>query len=82
MGEHFLYRIKAYFIKMVVEDNSKISHIKDTASFAIRVRFYTDGFAGMYEDVFKDRLDVSLSQLSEIIGQLVKVGFDDFKVIE
>ena len=36
----------------------------------------------MYEDVFKGRLDVSLSQLSEIIGQLIKVGFDDFKDIE
>ncbi len=82
VGEHFLDRIKAFFIKMVIENNSKISHIKDTDSFEIRVRFYTDGFAGMYEDVFKDRLDVSLSQLSEIIGQIVKVGFGDFKEID
>ncbi|MDE5548841.1 MAG: TetR family transcriptional regulator C-terminal domain-containing protein, partial [Clostridia bacterium] len=78
VGEHFLDRIKTFFIKMVIENNSKIDHIKDRSSFEIRVRFYTDGFAGMYEDVFKDRLEVSLSQLSEIIGQLVKAGFDDF----
>lgn len=80
-GEHFIDQIKAFFIKLVVENNSKISHIKDTDTFAVRVRFYTNGFAGMYEDVFKGRLDVSLSQLSEIIGQLIKVGFDDFKDI-
>lgn len=79
-GEHFIDQIKAFFIKLVVENNSKISHIKDTDTFAIRVRFYTNGFASMYEDVFKGRLDVSLSQLSEIIGQLIKVGFDDFKL--
>ncbi len=81
-GEHFIDQIKAFFIKIVIENNSKISHIKDTDAFAVRVRFYTNGFAGMYEDVFKGRLDVSLSQLSEIIGQLIKVGFDDFKDIE
>ncbi|MDE5617011.1 MAG: TetR/AcrR family transcriptional regulator [Clostridia bacterium] len=80
-GEHFIDQIKAFFIKLVVENNSKISHIKDTDTFAVRVRFYTNGFACMYEDVFKGRLDVSLSQLSEIIGQLIKVGFDDFKDI-
>lgn len=73
-GEHFIDQIKAFFIKIVIENNSKISHIKDTDAFAVRVRFYTNGFAGMYEDVFKGRLDVSLSQLSEIIGQLIKVG--------
>ena len=81
-GEHFIDQIKAFFIKIVIENNSKISHIKDTDAFAVRVRFYTNGFAGMYEDVFKGRLDVSLSQLSEIIGQLINVGFDDFKDIE
>ena len=81
-GEHFIDQIKAFFIKIVIENNSKISHIKDTDAFAVRVRFYTNGFAGMYEDVFKGRLDVSLSQLSEIIGQLIKVGFDDFKDIK
>ena len=80
MGDHFIDRLKDFFINMVIEDNVKISHIKDTDIFAIKVRFYTNGFANMFEDVFKGRLDVSLSELTDIIGQIVMTGFEDYKV--
>ena len=36
----------------------------------------------MFEDVFKGRLEVSLSELTEIIGQIVMLGFEDYKVIK
>ncbi len=80
-GEHFIDKIKTFFIKTVVENNSKIEHIKDAENFAIRVRFYTNGFASMYEDVFKGRLDLSLSKLTEIIARIIQEGFVDYKNI-
>ena len=82
MGDHFIDKLKEFFIKIVIENNSKISHIKDTDIFALKVRFYTNGFANMFEDVFKGRLEVSLSELTEIIGQIVMLGFEDYKVIK
>ena len=81
MGENFIDKLKEFFVSTVMEE-IKTDEVEDKAKFLLIVRFYTNGFAGMYEDVFKGRLDVSLSQLSEIIGQLIKVGFDDFKDIE
>ena len=56
VGDHFIDKLKEFFIKIVIENNSKISHIKDTDIFALKVRFYTNGFANMFEDVFKGRL--------------------------
>ncbi len=82
VGDHFIDKLKEFFIKIVIENNSKISHIKDTDIFALKVRFYTNGFANMFEDVFKGRLEVSLSELTEIIGQIVMLGFEDYKVIK
>ena len=82
VGDHFIDKLKEFFIKIVIENNSKISHIKDTDIFALKVRFYTTGFANMFEDVFKGRLEVSLSELTEIIGQIVMLGFEDYKVIK
>lgn len=82
VGDHFIDKLKEFFIKIVIENNSKISHIKDTDIFALKVRFYTNGFSNMFEDVFKGRLEVSLSELTDIIGQIVMLGFEDYKVIK
>ncbi len=81
VGSHFIDRVKENFISAVVTaDNDKISHIKDKATFAVIVRFYTNGFASMFEDVFKGVLKISLTSLAEIIGQIVAVGFEDYTI--
>ena len=81
VGSHFIDRLKENFISTVITaDNDKISHIKDKATFAVVVRFYTNGFASMFEDVFKGVLKISLTALAEIIGQIVAVGFEDYTI--
>ena len=81
VGSHFIDRLKENFISTVITaDNDKISHIKDKSTFAVVVRFYTNGFASMFEDVFKGVLKISLTALAEIIGQIVAVGFEDYTI--
>lgn len=83
VGSHFIDRVKENFINAVVTgDNDKISHIKDKATFAVIVRFYTNGFASMFEDVFKGVLKISLASLAVIIGQIVAVGFEDYTIVK
>lgn len=78
VGSHFIDRLKEVFIKAVVGDNDKLIHIKDMRTFSIIVRFYTNGFASMYEDVFRGVLKISLDKLAVIIGDIVSVGFEGY----
>lgn len=78
VGSHFIDRLKEVFISAVTGDNQRILHIKDMRTFAVIVRFYTNGFASMYEDVFRGILKISLNELAEIIGDIVSVGFEGY----
>lgn len=81
VGSHFIDRLRENFIRTVITcDNDKISHIKDKATFAVIVRFYTNGFASMFEDVFKGVLKIKLETLAAIIGNIVAVGFEDYTI--
>lgn len=81
VGSHFIDRLREIFIRTVVTgDNDKISHVKDKQTFAILVRFYTSGFAAMFEDVFKGVLHIDLLTLAEIIGEIVATGFEDYTI--
>ncbi len=78
VGSHFIDRLKEVFISAVTGDNQRILHIKDMRTFAVIVRFYTNGFASMYEDVFRGILKISLNELAEIIGDIVSIGFEGY----
>lgn len=78
VGNHFIDNLKEVFIAVATGENDKIMHIKDLKTFGIIVRFYTNGFASMYEDVFKGVLKISLADLAEIIGDIVSVGFEEY----
>ena len=44
------------------------------------VRFYTNGFANMYVDVFKGKLNVTLDKLTEMMGEIIAVGIGEFNL--
>lgn len=77
-GSHFIDRLKEVFIKAVIGETESLQRIKDLRTFGLIVRFYTDGFASMYEDVFRGRLKISLDKLAVVIGDIVSAGFEGY----
>ena len=64
---------------MVMEE-IKSDIIQDKAKFLLIVRFYTNGFANMYVDVFKGKLNVTLDKLTEMLGEIIAAGIGEFRL--
>lgn len=78
VGENFIDKLKEFFVSTVIEE-VKTDTINDKAKFLLIVRFYTNGFANMYVDVFKGKLNVTLDKLTDMMGEIIAVGIGEFK---
>lgn len=78
-GMRFIDRLKEMFITAVLdsEEDTKLSK-KANNTFAILVRFYTNGFANMYEDFFKGRLNITIDKLTKTIADIISTGFEGY----
>ena len=54
--------------------------MQDKGKFVLVVRFYTNGFATMYVDVFKGKLNVTLDELTKMMGEIIAVGIGEYKI--
>ncbi len=79
VGENFIDKLKEFFINTVIEE-IKTDEMQDKAKFVLIVRFYTNGFANMYVDVFKGKLSVTLDKLTQMMGEIIAVGIGEFKI--
>ena len=79
VGENFIDKLKEFFVTTVMEEN-KAEIIQDKAKFLLIVRFYTNGFASMYVDVFKGKLKVTLDKLTDMMGEIIAVGIGEFRL--
>ena len=79
MGENFIDKLKEFFVSTVMQAVGK-DEMQDKAKFLLIVRFYTNGFADMYVDVFKGKLNVTLDKLTEMMGEIIAVGIGEFKL--
>ena len=78
-GENFIDKLKEFFVGTVLEGIND-DNISDTKTFLLVVRFYTNGFANMYVDVFKGKLDVTLDELTTMMGEIIAVGIGEYKI--
>ena len=58
VGENFIDKLKEFFVSTVIEEIAS-DDMQDKGKFVLVVRFYTNGFATMYVDVFKGKLNVT-----------------------
>lgn len=79
VGENFIDKLKEFFVATFMQQ-IKIDGLHDKAKFFLVVRFYTNGFANMYVDVFKGKLNVTLDKLTEMMGEIIAVGIGEFKL--
>ena len=79
MGENFIDKLKEFFVTTVMQSIKK-DEMQDKSKFLLIVRFYTNGFADMYVDVFKGKLNVTLDKLTEMMGEIIAVGIGEFKI--
>ena len=78
VGENFIDKLKDFFVATVMEENK--AEIQDKAKFSLIVRFYTNGFASMYVDVFKGKLKVTLDKLTDMLGEIIAAGIGEFRL--
>ncbi|MCI8420810.1 MAG: TetR family transcriptional regulator [Clostridia bacterium] len=78
VGENFIDKLKEFFVATVVEE-VKTDEIHGKEKFLLIVRFYTNGFANMYVDVFKGKLNVTLDKLTEMMGEIIALGIGEFR---
>lgn len=79
VGENFIDKLKDFFIKTVYE-NIDTAIFDDKEKIVLIVRFYTNGFANMYVDVFKGKLNVTLDELTKMMGEIIAVGIGEYKI--
>lgn len=79
VGENFIDKLKEFFVSTVMEE-IKTDEVHDKAKFLLIVRFYTNGFANMYVDVFKGKLNVTLDKLTVMMGEIIAMGIGEFKI--
>lgn len=80
-GENFIDKLKEFFVATVMERISEIN-FPEMNTFLLVVRFYTNGFANMYVDVFRGKLDVTLDELTTMMGEIIAVGIGEYKIIK
>ena len=79
VGENFIDKLKEFFVSTVMQE-TKLDNIQDKSKFLLIVRFYTNGFANMYVDVFKGKLNITLDKLTDMMGEIIAVGFGEFSL--
>ena len=70
---------KSFFVSTVIEEIAS-DDMQDKGKFVLVVRFYTNGFATMYVDVFKGKLNVTLDELTKMMGEIIAVGIGEYKI--
>ena len=73
VGDNFIDKLKEFFVTAVVEE-MKANTMRDKEKFYLIIRFYTNGFANMYVDVFKGKLNVTLDKLTDMMGEIIAIG--------
>lgn len=79
VGENFIDKLKEFFVSTVIEEIAS-DDMQDKGKFVLVVRFYTNGFATMYVDVFKGKLNVTLDELTKMMGEIIAVGIGEYKI--
>ncbi len=74
----FMDKLKTLFIDKIMNDEKKMSLIKDRDQFMVCVNLYASGFAGLYQDWFNHKIKMSLDDLTYHFSEIIKNGFKHF----
>jgi len=73
----FLNKLKALLMDKIINDK-KVLTIKNKDQFLIYVNFFASGCTCLYQDWFNHKIKMSLNDLTLIVTQIIKDGFQPF----
>jgi AcrR family transcriptional regulator len=74
----FITKLKEVLIEKILGYKKTIQSGQECAEFTLRVHFVVNGFVSLYQDWFEEKVDGSLEELSESIGDFMIQGFQSY----
>jgi AcrR family transcriptional regulator len=71
----FFNKLKTLFMDKIMNDEKKLSSIKNKNQFLVCANLYASGFAGLYQDWFNHKTKMSLDDLTVNFSEIIKNGF-------
>lgn len=69
--DSFVLRLQERFNEIMEEDPRISEELRFSPRFKVRSRFFASGVANAYISYFKGELDVSLTELAKILGEII-----------
>ena len=74
----FITKLKEVLIEKILGYKETIPSVKERAEFTLCVHFIVNGFVSVYEDWIAKKLDGTLEELAESVGQFMIQGFQSY----
>ena len=74
----FITKLKEVLIEKILGYKETILSVKERAEFTLCVHFIVNGFVSVYEDWIAKKLDGTLEELAESVGQFMIQGFQSY----
>ena len=74
----FIAKLKEVLIKKMLDHKETIRNEQESAEFTLRVHFFVNGLVSLYQDWFTKKIDGTLEELADSVGNFFIQGFQSY----
>ena len=74
----FIAKLKEVLIKKMLDHKETIQNEQESAEFTLRVHFFVNGLVSLYQDWFTKKIDGTLEELADSVGNFFIQGFQSY----